>query len=110
MKHFLFKGAFREGLGNQWLVAKGVFAPYSEKIPHIQTVAELRVKGVCQHIPHLRNVFMGVPIVAQQNKNLTSIHEDAGSIPGLTQWVKDPALSRAETQMQLRPGIAVAVV
>ena len=43
-----------------------------------------------------QNLFnWGVPLVAHCVKNLTSIHENAGYIPGLAQCVEEPALPQA---------------
>ena len=39
------------------------------------------------------NSKWGIAVVAQRVGNLPSVHEDAGSILGLTQWVKEPGVA-----------------
>ena len=44
--------------------------------------------------------FQGVPIVAQQGRNPTNIHEGEGLIPGFAQWVKYPVLLQAAAKIE----------
>ena len=59
--------------------------------PFAATVLHVRVPytPILSTGKYYKNINIWIPIVAQRVKNLTSIQEDAGSIPCLIQWVKD---------------------
>ena len=50
--------------------------------------------------------------MAQQVKNLSSVREDVGSLPGLTQWIKGSGVAACKLwcrlQMWLQSRVAVA--
>ena len=78
--------------------------------------------GVSLCLVSKNSCVQGVPVVARWIKNTTGIYKEAGSIPGLAQWVMDLALlwlrHKSQTwlwlwcgsQTRLRSDVAVAVV
>ena len=71
--------------------------PLAWELPYALSVAlektkkkKKKKKKLLFHRVTLEIMHTGVPIMAQQVKNLSSMHK--GSIPGPDQWVKHPAL------------------
>lgn len=71
----------------------------------------MRTTGELNEVCRLEKKKNGVPVEAQQVKIPTSIYKAVGSIPSLSQCVKDPACRDLWCRLttQLRSGVAAAV-
>ena len=63
------------------------FDPWPEELSHATGAAQKERKERKEEKEKKSNSHRG-----SVEMNLTSMHEDAGSIPGLAQWIKDLAL------------------
>ena len=78
------------------------------KLSYQEAHQTLKLKGLVE-MTSIKFRIVGVSLAAQRVKNTTSISEDVSLIPGLAQWVQDPALPQASTQVLGIAWILIAV-